>query len=65
VTSKATTAANKGADVTGKTVDYVNKEYEDEELDWIMKLTVGPGRYCSPRHPTHSEPSFIELKGIQ
>ena len=27
-------------------------------------LQVGPGRYCSPRHPTHFEPSFLELNGI-
>ena len=25
---------------------------------------VGPGRYCSPRHPTHSKPSFLEVNGI-
>lgn len=25
---------------------------------------VGPGRYCSPHHPTHSEPlSLVGLKG--
>ena len=24
---------------------------------------VGPGRYCSPRHATHLEPSSLELKG--
>jgi len=25
---------------------------------------VGPGRFCSPRHHTHFEPSFIELNSI-
>ena len=25
---------------------------------------VGPGRCCSPRHPTHFESSFIESYGI-
>jgi len=27
-----------------------------ERLAW-----VGPGRYCSPRHPTNFEPSSLEL----
>jgi len=27
-------------------------------------VEAGPGRYCSPRHPTHSGPSFLELNGI-
>ena len=26
--------------------------------------TVGRGTYFPPRHPTHSEPSFLELNGI-
>jgi len=30
-------------------------------------ILVGPGRYCSPRYPTHStfplEPSLLELSG--
>jgi hypothetical protein len=30
----------------------------------LVLLEVGPGRCCSPRHPTHSEPSFIKLNGI-
>jgi hypothetical protein len=25
---------------------------------------VRPGAYCSPRHPTHFDPSFHELNGI-
>ena len=25
---------------------------------------LGTGRYCSPRHPTHFEPSFRELDGF-
>jgi hypothetical protein len=25
---------------------------------------VGSGKYCSPRHQTHFEPLFLELKGI-
>jgi len=25
---------------------------------------VGPGRYCSPRHPTNIESSFLECSGI-
>ena len=25
---------------------------------------VGPGIYCSPRHPYHFEPSFLELYGV-
>jgi len=28
------------------------------------ELEVGPGRDCLPRHPTHYEPSFIELNSI-
>jgi hypothetical protein len=24
---------------------------------------VGPGIYCSPRHPTHIDPLFLELNG--
>jgi len=31
-------------------------------VTWYSK--VGPGRYCSPRHPTHFKPSFLELDGI-
>ena len=27
-------------------------------------FAVGPGRYCLPHHPSHFEPSFIELDGI-
>ena len=27
-------------------------------------LKVGPDRCCSPRHPTHCKPSFLELCGI-
>jgi serine/threonine protein kinase len=25
---------------------------------------VRPGRYCSPHHPTHFQPSFTELRGL-
>jgi hypothetical protein len=25
---------------------------------------VRPGSYCSPRHPTHLRPSFLEFHGI-
>jgi len=34
-----------------------------ENADRLSRL-VGPGRYRPPRHPTHHEPSFIELSGI-
>ena len=30
----------------------------------IELLEVGPGRYCSPRHPTHFKPWYLELNGI-
>jgi len=30
----------------------------------LDEMLVGPGRYCSPRHSTHFEPSFLELNGI-
>jgi len=26
---------------------------------------AGPGRYCPPRHPTHLEPSFLEVNAIR
>ena len=26
-------------------------------------FAVGPGGYCSTRHPTHFEPSYLELNG--
>jgi len=26
--------------------------------------SVGPGRYCPPRHPTHFEPAFIAFNGM-
>jgi len=26
-------------------------------------VRAGPGRCCSPRHPTHFEPSFLDLNG--
>ena len=28
------------------------------------KFGVGHGGYCKPRHPTHFEPSFLELSDI-
>ena len=28
-------------------------------------VTAGPGIYCSPRHPTHFQPSFLESNGTQ
>jgi len=27
------------------------------------RAEVGPGRYCSPRHPTHFEPLSLEIDG--
>jgi hypothetical protein len=29
-----------------------------------LSLDVGPARQCPPRHPTSSEPSFLELIDI-
>jgi hypothetical protein len=29
---------------------------------WDGAAAVGPGRCCPPRHTTHSEPSFLELR---
>ena len=28
-------------------------------------LAFGPSRYYPPRHPTHFEPSFLELNGLR
>jgi hypothetical protein len=25
---------------------------------------VGPGTYCPPRQPTHSDPSYIDFSGV-
>jgi hypothetical protein len=33
-------------------------------VDAPPALQLGPGRYCSPRHPRHFEPSLLELNGI-
>ena len=33
------------------------------ELD--VTVEVAPGRYFSPRHPAHGEPSFIESNSVQ
>ena len=30
----------------------------------IKVMKVGPAGYCSPRHPTHFEPSSLEINGI-
>ena len=30
-------------------------------LGWARR--VRPRRYCSPRHPTHSDPWFLEVNG--
>ena len=40
------------------------KELNRIERGLAWDAPVGPGRYCSPRHPTHFRPSFIELNGI-
>jgi len=29
----------------------------------LAKEKAGPGGYCSPCHPTHFEPSFLDTKG--
>jgi TPR repeat protein len=47
------------------------KEHE-KAVEWLTKAAVaglpkamvGPGRYCSPRQPTHFESSFLEFNGI-
>ena len=40
------------------------KEGAAEDSDCRGGKEAGPGRCCSPRHPTHVEPSFIELNSI-
>jgi hypothetical protein len=30
----------------------------------FLTMLVTPGRYCSPRHPSHCELSFLESGGI-
>ena len=37
---------------------------EDGKARTMLEKTVGPGRYCPRRHPTHSAPLFLELNGI-
>ena len=38
------------------------------QMAWMMRLNnatrAGPGRHCSPRHPTHFEPSLLGQIGI-
>jgi hypothetical protein len=46
----------------------VMKHWKVPEEIWKAlesKHPVGPGRYGSPRHATHDEPSFVKLNGIQ
>ena len=31
---------------------------------WTWRLNLGPGRYCSSRHPAHHKPSDIQLKYV-
>jgi len=41
-----------------------------DALNWVFRvlvsgMEVGPGaRHCTPRHPTHFDPSFLALHGI-
>ena len=49
----------------------VSHEVEDQLTDVLTclgqesaKVEAGPHRYCSPHHPTHLEPSFLESNGI-
>jgi hypothetical protein len=35
---------------------------DNDEQEWSRK--VGPGGYCSTRHPTHFELSFLQSGGI-
>ena len=37
---------------------------EETVLTLKFTLEVGPGRYCSPSHPTHFESSVLELHGV-
>jgi len=30
----------------------------------LLLLDLGPARYCSPRHPSHSEHSFLKLNSV-
>jgi hypothetical protein len=39
----------------------------EEQMFKALRLNVeeaGPATHCSPRHPTHSEPSFINSNDI-
>jgi len=44
----------------GQVMTYCEARGPDAELD----LGAGPDKYCSPRHPTHFEPSSLESHDI-
>jgi len=38
-----------------------------ERMKWqttLRGMVAGPARYCPPRHPTPSEPSFIDFNDV-
>jgi serine/threonine protein kinase len=58
----------------GKTLEKVIREGVVHYPPWLSgrlvnllqgMMQVGPGTHCSPRHPTHVEPSFLELMGAK
>jgi len=40
--------------------------YPEDDPDLLRNrpMLVPPARYCSPRHPTHVEPSLLEWSGM-
>ena len=51
-------------DTNERRLDNLRWRVDESESTRNRLDAVGPGRYYPPRHPTHSEPSFLESHGI-
>ena len=47
-----------------QTVDFGYNKIRIVLSGFLDNPRAGPDKYCSPRHPTHSEPSFLEVNAI-